>query len=73
MFLSRFVGRTALLAAAKSESSAAAAAAAATNAAGGHNPLEQLFEFDRCPDDEKPVYGTLGISLPFLFSNFLLF
>ncbi|OMO78445.1 Ribosomal protein L29 [Corchorus olitorius] len=55
MFLSRFVGRTALLNAAKSESSGAAAAAAA--AAKGHNPLEQFFEADRSADDEKPVYG----------------
>ncbi|XP_039016740.1 39S ribosomal protein L47, mitochondrial-like isoform X2 [Hibiscus syriacus] len=44
MFLSRFVGRTALLAAAKSESSAAAAA---------FNPLEQFFEADRNLDDQK--------------------
>ncbi|KAK8521483.1 hypothetical protein V6N13_077583 [Hibiscus sabdariffa] len=50
MFLSRFVGRTALLAAAKSESSAAAVAAAS-------NPLEQFFEADRNTDDQKPVYG----------------
>ncbi|KAK8521415.1 hypothetical protein V6N13_077519 [Hibiscus sabdariffa] len=50
MFLSRFIGRTALLAAAKSESSAAADAAAS-------NPLEQFFEADRNPDDQKPVYG----------------
>ncbi|KAL4366711.1 hypothetical protein GQ457_05G034230 [Hibiscus cannabinus] len=49
MFLSRFIGRTALLAAAKSESSAAAAAAS--------NPLEQFFEADKNPDDQKPVYG----------------
>ncbi|GMJ06707.1 hypothetical protein like AT1G07830 [Hibiscus trionum] len=49
MFLSRFVGRTALLAAAKSDSSAAAAAAP--------NPLEQFFEADRNLDDQKPVYG----------------
>ncbi|KAE8691590.1 protein kinase [Hibiscus syriacus] len=51
MFLSRFVGRTALLAAAKSESSSAFSAAAASN------PLEQFFEADRNPDDQKPVYG----------------
>ncbi|GMI65621.1 hypothetical protein like AT1G07830 [Hibiscus trionum] len=51
MFLSRFLGRTALLAAAKSESSAAAASAVTLN------PLEQFFEADRNPNDEKPVYG----------------
>ncbi|XWS60691.1 hypothetical protein CRYUN_Cryun07bG0057600 [Craigia yunnanensis] len=56
MFLSRFVGRTSLLAAAKSESSVAAAAASAA-APTVSNPLEQFFEVDRNPDDEKPVYG----------------
>ncbi|KAA3459654.1 39S ribosomal protein L47, mitochondrial [Gossypium australe] len=56
MFLSRFVGRTALLAAAKSESSAATAAASAA-APTNLNPLEQFFEADRNPEDEKPVYG----------------
>ncbi|XP_039040688.1 39S ribosomal protein L47, mitochondrial-like isoform X2 [Hibiscus syriacus] len=48
MFLSRFVGRTALLAAAKSEISSVAAAS---------NPLEQFFEAERNPEDQKPVYG----------------
>ncbi|XWS48131.1 hypothetical protein CRYUN_Cryun13aG0046600 [Craigia yunnanensis] len=57
MFLSRFVGRTALLAAAKSESLAAATAAASAAAPTYPNPLEQFFEVDRNPDDEKPVYG----------------
>ena len=57
MFLSRFVGRTALLAAAKSESLAAAAALGAAPTV--PNPLEQFFEADRNPDDEKPVYGTI--------------
>ncbi|GKV14267.1 hypothetical protein SLE2022_289130 [Rubroshorea leprosula] len=56
MFLSRFIGRTALLAAAKSESSAAAAAAAASTATSGSNPLEQFFEADY-PEEGKPVYG----------------
>ncbi|XVF50280.1 hypothetical protein PTKIN_Ptkin04bG0083700 [Pterospermum kingtungense] len=58
MFLSRSIGRTALLAAAKSESSTSAAAAAASAAASKvPNPIEQFFEADRNPDDEKPVYG----------------
>jgi len=54
MFLSRFFGRTALLAAAKSETSAAAAAA--STAPTILNPLEQFFEADR-PEEGKPVYG----------------
>ncbi|KAG8388617.1 hypothetical protein BUALT_Bualt02G0144100 [Buddleja alternifolia] len=54
MFLTRVFGRT-LFAAAKSEASAAAAAASST---ARHNPLEEFFEADRNPDDEKPVvYG----------------
>ncbi|CAA0823175.1 ribosomal protein L29 family protein [Striga hermonthica] len=54
MFLTRVFGRT-LFAAAKSEASAAAAAATST---ARHNPLEQFFEADRNPEDEKPVvYG----------------
>ncbi|KAA8540849.1 hypothetical protein F0562_024812 [Nyssa sinensis] len=56
MFLTRVLGRT-LFAAAKSETSAAAAAAASTTRT-GHNPLEEFFEADRSPDEEKPVvYG----------------
>ncbi|XP_074374934.1 uncharacterized protein LOC141716642 [Apium graveolens] len=56
MFLARIFGRT-LCTAAKSESSAAAAAAAST-ARMGHNPLEEFFETDRSPDEDKPVvYG----------------
>ncbi|PIM97143.1 Mitochondrial/chloroplast ribosomal protein L4/L29 [Handroanthus impetiginosus] len=55
MFLRRVFGRT-LFAAAKSEASATAAAA--SNTAQRHNPLEEFFEADRNPDDEKPVvYG----------------
>ncbi|XP_028781733.1 39S ribosomal protein L47, mitochondrial isoform X2 [Neltuma alba] len=56
MFLSRALGRT-LLAAARSETSASSAAAA--NAAReGYNPLQEFFEADRSPDDDKPVvYG----------------
>ncbi|XVE54920.1 hypothetical protein DITRI_Ditri03aG0120600 [Diplodiscus trichospermus] len=53
MILSKFVGRTALLATAKSESSAVAAASAA--APTDRNPLEQFFEADRSPEDEKPM------------------
>ncbi|KAJ4712277.1 39S ribosomal protein L47, mitochondrial [Melia azedarach] len=56
MFMTRFIGRSFLATAAKSESSAATAAAAST-ATSGHNPLEQFFETDRGPADQKPVYG----------------
>ncbi|KAK2966848.1 hypothetical protein RJ640_027807 [Escallonia rubra] len=56
MFLTRIFGRT-LFAAAKSETSGAAAAAAST-ARTGYNPLEEFFEADRNPDEDKPVvYG----------------
>lgn len=45
------------MAAAKSESSAAAAASS-SSAAKTLNPLEQFFEVDRTPEDDKPVvYG----------------
>ncbi|KAF5725579.1 39S ribosomal protein L47 mitochondrial [Tripterygium wilfordii] len=54
MFMTRFVGR--MLLAAKSENSAASTAAAST-ATLIRNPLEELFEKDRGPEDEKPVYG----------------
>ncbi|KAJ8536400.1 hypothetical protein K7X08_034801 [Anisodus acutangulus] len=56
MLAARLFGRT-FLAAAKSESSAAAAASfSATREA--LNPLEQFFEVDRTPEDDKPVvYG----------------
>ncbi|KAH7528505.1 uncharacterized protein LOC107418453 isoform X2 [Ziziphus jujuba] len=56
MFISRYLGRT-LLAAAKSETSAAAAAASSSSRT-VYNPLEEFFEADRSPDEEKPiVYG----------------
>ncbi|XP_011071808.1 39S ribosomal protein L47, mitochondrial [Sesamum indicum] len=52
MFLTRIFGRT-LFAAAKSE-----AAAAAASSMTRRNPLEEFFEADRNPEDEKPVvYG----------------
>ncbi|GAB4837160.1 hypothetical protein Ancab_002071 [Ancistrocladus abbreviatus] len=55
MFLTRVLGRT-LLAAARSETSAASAAASTSSTI--YNPLEQFFEVDRNPDDDKPVvYG----------------
>ncbi|TMW92667.1 hypothetical protein EJD97_012744 [Solanum chilense] len=51
MLAARLFGRI-FLAAAKSESSAAPAAARTLN------PLEQFFEVDRTPEDDKPVvYG----------------
>lgn len=56
MLAARLFGRT-FLAAAKSESSAAAAASS-SSAAKTLNPLEQFFEVDRTPEDDKPVvYG----------------
>ncbi|CAK9169384.1 unnamed protein product [Ilex paraguariensis] len=55
MFVTRVFGRT-LFAAAKSETSAAAATT--STARTGHNSLEQFFEADRSPDEDKPVvYG----------------
>lgn len=46
------------MAAAKSESSAAAAAASSSATDKVLNPLEQFFEVDRTPEDDKPVvYG----------------
>ncbi|KAL6183223.1 hypothetical protein ACLB2K_044634 [Fragaria x ananassa] len=52
MMLSKYFRRT-LFSAAKSEGSGAASMASTT----AHNPLHDLFEKDRKPDDEKPVYG----------------
>ncbi|CDP18073.1 unnamed protein product [Coffea canephora] len=55
----RAIGRT-LFAAVKADTSSAssAAAAAASTARTKHNPLENFFEADRSPDDDKPVvYG----------------
>ncbi|WCJ36355.1 54S ribosomal protein L4 mitochondrial [Euphorbia peplus] len=59
MFITRVFGR-ALLAAAKSESSVAAAGAPAAPVVPriARNPLEEFFELDRVPDEDKPiVYG----------------
>lgn len=54
MMVSRYFRRT-LFAAAKSETSCAASMARTM----AHNPLEEFFEADRKPDEEKPVvYGT---------------
>ncbi|XP_027090980.1 39S ribosomal protein L47, mitochondrial-like [Coffea eugenioides] len=54
MFATRVIGRT-LFAAAKGETSSAAAASTASSR---HNPLEDFFEAERSPDDDKPVvYG----------------
>ncbi|KAG6429879.1 hypothetical protein SASPL_107934 [Salvia splendens] len=55
MFLTRVFGKALFGAAAKSEASVAAAAVFSTAA---RNPLEEFFEADRKPDDDKPVvYG----------------
>lgn len=71
MFLTRVFGR-ALCTAAKSESSAGAAAAAST-ARMGHNPLEEFFETDRSPDEDKPVvYGKLSFLLLLFVIGFTL-
>ena len=57
MFLARAFGRR-LFATATSEASAAGAAAASTVRT-AHNPLEEFFEVDRNPEEDKPVvYGT---------------
>ncbi|XP_057950720.1 uncharacterized protein LOC131145575 [Malania oleifera] len=57
MFVTRVFGRT-LFSAVKSETYATAAAAASTTRTGPPNPLEEFFEQDRSPDDDKPVvYG----------------
>ncbi|KAF3630667.1 putative nucleobase-ascorbate transporter 6-like isoform 1 [Capsicum annuum] len=57
MLAARLFGRT-FLAAAKSDSSAAAAAASSAATDKAFNPLEQFFELDRTPEDDKPVvYG----------------
>ncbi|XP_065872344.1 uncharacterized protein [Euphorbia lathyris] len=62
MFTTRLFART-LFATAKSESSATTVAAATASAAPAvartaRNPLEEFFELDRIPDEEKPViYG----------------
>ncbi|XP_009786174.1 uncharacterized protein LOC107791991 [Nicotiana tabacum] len=56
MLAARLFGRT-FLAAAKSESSVAAATASSATSR-TLNPLEQFFEVDRTPEDDKPVvYG----------------
>ncbi|KAF5807131.1 putative ribosomal protein L47 [Helianthus annuus] len=54
MFLTRVFGRR-LFSTARSEASAAGAAGTVRTA---HNPLEEFFEADRNPEEEKPVvYG----------------
>lgn len=59
MFLTRVFGRALFGGAAKSEASVAAAA---TYSTGARNPLEEFFEADRKPDDDKPiVYGRNDI------------
>ncbi|CAN4086133.1 unnamed protein product [Withania somnifera] len=56
MLAARLFGRT-FLAAAKSESAAAASSSSSATAK-VLNPLEQFFEVDRTPEDDKPVvYG----------------
>lgn len=70
MFLTRVFGRT-LFAAARSDASAAGAAAASTTAR--HNPLEEFFDADRSPDDDKAVvYGELFFPINFLIRAYFL-
>ena len=67
----RAIGRT-LFAAVKADTSSAssAAAAAASTARTKHNPLEDFFEADRSPDDDKPVvYGINTSSLYHILSS----
>lgn len=56
--MTRFFGRT-VFAAVRAESSAAAVgSASASTSRTGRNPLEEFFEADRDPDEDKPVvYG----------------
>ncbi|KAL3536827.1 hypothetical protein ACH5RR_000193 [Cinchona calisaya] len=57
MSMIRAIGRT-LFAAAKTETSSAAAAASTVHRTRHNNPLDDFFEADRSPDDDKPVvYG----------------
>ncbi|XP_071696214.1 uncharacterized protein [Rutidosis leptorrhynchoides] len=57
MFLTRVFGRRLFATTARSETSAAAGSAA-SNVRTAHNPLEEFFELDRNPEEEKPVvYG----------------
>lgn len=66
MFLSRTLGRTLFAAAARSKQYATTAAAAAGRE--GHNPLQEFFEADRSPDDDKPVvYGMHYAPLVFIW------
>ncbi|PIN01356.1 hypothetical protein CDL12_26135 [Handroanthus impetiginosus] len=76
MFLRRVFGRTLFAAA---EAKASATTTAASNTAQRHNPLEEFFEADRNPDDEKLVVyvifaflGSLGC-LQFYSEDALLF
>lgn len=55
MFLSRTLGRTLFSAAARSKHYTTAAPAGGREV---RNPLQEFFEADRSPDDDKPVvYG----------------
>jgi len=65
MFLSRTLGRTLFAAAARSKQYATTAAAASRE---GHNPLQEFFEADRSPEDDKPVvYGMHYAPLVFIW------
>lgn len=60
MFMTRFFGRT-VFAAVRAESSAAAVgSASASTSRTGRNPLEEFFEADRDPDEDKPVVYGMG-------------
>lgn len=68
MFLARVFGRR-LFATATSEASAAGAAAS-SRVRTAHNPLEEFFEIDRNPEEEKPVVYGIYISILFIYLNF---
>lgn len=69
MFLTRVFGRALFGAAAQSEATVSAAAAYST---GARNPLEEFFEADRKPDDEKPVvYGRNNTFSSYMLSSLL--
>ena len=70
MFAIRAIGRT-LFAAATGETSSAAAASTVSSRL---NPLEDFFEAERSPDDDKPVvYGINSFCAMFHVLKLLVF
>lgn len=60
MFMTRFFGRTGFAAVRAESSAAAAGSASASTSRTGRNPLEEFFEADRDPDEDKPVVYGMG-------------